>query len=236
MTGSSDLRRATMLGPALVLGLLVLVWTATAGPVGVMSPSGRRRDFEAPAETPTADSTFTPPPTLEETTGDVVQTLDLSWLGTLAAWGVLLGMAAAALLAGRWAWQRRWRRPEPPPDVDFEVVSGPQVAQAVTEDLQAQLDAVRQGTPRNGIVRCWLRLEKTVADAGVPPRRHETSTEFTVRVLHALDVDPRALGELAALYREARFSEHDLGEPARTKAQAALEQLHEDLRAVGGVR
>ena len=69
---------------------------------------------------------------------------------------------------------------------------------------------------------CWLRLEEVVAEAGVPPRRSETSAEFVVRVLHSLDLDPRAIGALAALYREARFSEHELGEDARTAARAAL--------------
>ena len=235
MTGSRELRRATMVGPALVLGLLVLVWAATAGPVGVLSASGRRRSFETPTATPSTAPTGRPP-TLEETTRDVQQTLDLSWLGTLIAWAVLLGMAGVVLVVVRWAWAHRRRLPEPAPEADFEVVSGRRLAQAVADDLEAQLHAVSQGSPRNGIVRCWLRLERAVADAGVPPFAHETSAEFTVRVLHALDVDPRALGELAALYREARFSEHEMGEPARARAREALGQLHDDLRVAGSAR
>jgi hypothetical protein len=49
-------------------------------------------------------------------------------------------------------------------------------------------------------------------------------------------VDPGSIGRLAALYREARFSGHPLGEDARTAAEAALRQLHQDLGAAGTVR
>lgn len=232
MTGRAQDRRAAALGPALALGLLVLLWAATAGPSAVLSPSGRTRSFDgatATASAPPSDSQ----PTLEETTRDVEQTLDLSWLGDLIAWAVVLLAVAAAAAVVRLAWRHRWRRPEAPPVVDFEVLPAQRVARALSEDLDAQLDAVAGGTPRNGIVRCWLRLEQSVAEAGLPPQPFETAAEFTVRVLHRLDLDPRAIGELAGLYREARFSDHELGEDARTAARSALEQLHEDLRRVG---
>jgi hypothetical protein len=79
-------------------------------------------------------------------------------------------------------------------------------------------------------VACWLRLEQVIAAAGFPRHRSETSAEFTVRVLKVLDVDPRAISALARLYREARFSTHELGEDARTTAESALLRLHEDLQ------
>ncbi len=68
------------------------------------------------------------------------------------------------------------------------------------------------------------------------PRPSETSAELTVRVLHHLDVDPRPVARLAALYREARFSEHELGEDARADARTALEQLRRDLDVRWAVR
>ena len=234
MTGRGTGARAAV-GPAVALGLLVLLWVATAGPSAVLSPSGRRiiRDYP----TPTADATAPPgQPTLEETTQDVEQTLDLSWLGDLLAAALLLAIVLGALLLLRLAWQHRWRRAEAPPEVDFDVLPAQEVARALAEDLDAQLDAVAGGSPRNGIVRCWLRLEESVAAAGLPPKRYETSAEFTVRVLHTLDLDPRSIGELARLYREARFSEHELGEDARTAARSALQHLHEDLRRIGAAR
>ena len=63
----------------------------------------------------------------------------------------------------------------------------------------------------------------------MPPDRAETSAEFVVRALRGLDLDPAPIARLAALYREARFSEHPVGEEARGEARAALEVLHEDL-------
>jgi hypothetical protein len=53
-------------------------------------------------------------------------------------------------------------------------------------------------------------------------------------VLHALDLDPHAIGELARLYREARFSEHELGEDVRARAREALRLLERDLGAIRG--
>ncbi len=80
---------------------------------------------------------------------------------------------------------------------------------------------------------CWLRLEESVAACGVTPRPAETSTELVTRVLRSLDVDPRSVATLARLYREARFSDHVLGEDGRDQARAALRTLSEDLASAG---
>lgn len=235
MTGQRQGRAAIATAPAVCLGLLLLLWAATAGPAAVLSPSGRRRAFDTPVETASAPPSRSAP-SLEEAVRNAAQTHDLSWLGDLFVWAVVLAFALGTALLLKLAWDHRWRRPEAPPVVDFDVLPVERVARAMSEDLDAQLDAVAGGTPRNGIVRCWLRLEQSVAAAGMPPHRSETAAEFTVRVLHRLDLDPRAIGRLAGLYREARFSDHELGEDARTAARSALEQLHEDLRRVGAGR
>lgn len=101
------------------------------------------------------------------------------------------------------------------------------------EELQSALDAglraVSSGAPTDGVIRCWVALEEVAARAGVPREPAETSTEFTVRVLGARDVPADDLQLLAALYREARFSDHGLGEPARAQAEAALTRLRRSL-------
>ncbi len=91
----------------------------------------------------------------------------------------------------------------------------------------------RRGSPRNAIVACWLRLEELAGEAGVPAHPTETSTEFTARVLGSLAFDPAMINGFARLYREARFSRHELGEPARRAAVAALRSLHDDIEASG---
>ena len=54
----------------------------------------------------------------------------------------------------------------------------------------------------------------------------ETSSEFALRLLDLAEADPRAVADLAALYREARFSDHRLDEPARERARTALAAIH----------
>jgi hypothetical protein len=216
------------------LGLLVAVWAATTGPVRMLRGSGRRQTFgdrTSPAETASADSG---PGNLREVTKDVQMQFDLSWLGDLIVSALIVGACVAALLGLRRLWLRRWRAPDKPESVDFEVLPDT-VTEALREDAAAQLRAVEQGSPRNAIVACWLRLQEIVGAAGVAPRRSETSAEFVVRTLKSLDLDPRPIGALAALYREARFSDHELGEDRRTAAREALHALHEELRARGAV-
>jgi Domain of unknown function (DUF4129) len=159
--------------------------------------------------------------------------MDLSWIGTIIVWILVVGFCVVVLLTVRQAWLHRWRSPPKPVEVDFDVLPEDAVARALRDDVTGQLAAVEDGNPRNGIVRCWLRLEEIIASAGLPRDRAETSAEFTVRVLRTLDLDPRAIGSLAALYREARFSEHELDEGARTAARSALQQLHSDLQELG---
>jgi Domain of unknown function (DUF4129) len=232
MTGRD--RRAAALAPALAAGLLLLLWAANAGPVALLRPSGRRLSFDT--DTPSTEPSASP--SGARGAGDpreAPQTIDLSWLGDLLAWAVIIASLVGVALLARWVWLHRPRRPEAPPKVDVEVLPASELARILSEDHDAQLDAVSGGSPRNGIVRCWLRLEESVAAAGLPRARHETAAEFTVRVLHRLDLDPRAIGDLARLYREARFSEHELGEDARSAARSALESLHEDLRRLGAL-
>jgi hypothetical protein len=227
--GGRDRARAALIAPATVLSLLVLLWAATAGPSAVLSPSGRRLTFDSPQDTPSASVTSTAPGSRADPR-DAPQTLDLHWLGDLLAWAVVIAFGVGLLVALGLAWRNRWRRPEAAPVVAFDVLPAAEVARVLADDLDSHIDAVTGGAPRDAIVRCWLRLEESVAAAGLPRRPFETSAEFTVRVLHRLDLDPRAIGALAALYREARFSEHELDEGARTAAREALELLHEDLR------
>ena len=50
-------------------------------------------------------------------------------------------------------------------------------------------------------------------------------------LLASYSLDAQAVDRLAALYREARFSDHAMGETDREAAVAALDAIHESLRA-----
>ena len=182
-------------------------------------------DVPPPSTVTAAPEAEVPEPTNDELPRPVVVLLKVA---LLALAGALIVLAAVA--AGR-AWQNRprliWRRQRAVED--FDVLEPVDLAAAVAADAAAQRAALAGGTPRNGIVECWLRLEAVIADAGVPRRQSDTSAELTERVLAARAVDPAAIRELSSLYHEARFSTHPMGDAQRQAAIAALDAVHLDL-------
>lgn len=226
-------RRDIGVSAAVTAGFLVLLWSASSGPVRIFGGSGvtlglRLREVQeagSPPPPPTGEpgSPPEPPPT-------PLQTHDLPRLDELIEWTELLLLTIALVLGAVWLWHNRWRPSSKPDAVDFEVLpEGDVVSTALSREAHSQLTLIEQGDPRSAIVRCWLRLEEAVAAAGLPRVPSETSAEFTQRVLRSLDLDPRAVATLARLFREARFSEHTLGEPERSAARAALQELYDDL-------
>ena len=142
---------------------------------------------------------------------------------------ILLIAGGIALLINLWN-QRprlRWRGNRPPDD--FDVLD--ELATLVAADAAAQRSVLASGSPRNAIVACWLRLEAVTEGAGFERDPADTSEEFTSRVLSQFAVDPSAVNQLAALYRKARFSSHDMGESERSVAVDALDAVHRSLRS-----
>ena len=111
---------------------------------------------------------------------------------------------------------------------DFGVLEPPvAVAQEMLGDAAARREELATtGTPRNAVVAGWHRFETQAAAAGVARRPWETSSEYTIRVLDLVDAHQPAVSRLAGLYREARFSEHELTEDLRREALAALDAIH----------
>lgn len=151
--------------------------------------------------------------------------LRVLWVTAVIAGSIWLSLAA-------WRNRPRLRFRRRLASEDFDVI--PDVAAAVVDQAAAQRAAMLGGEPRNAIVRCWLQLEADVAAAGLERHSADTSLEFTERVLTRYAVDPEAINELAAWYREARFSDHHFDESDRQAALAALDRLHETLRESSG--
>jgi len=221
-----------------VLGLVLVVWAATTGPVRMLGTTTHHAVARPPhvARSSTPTSTASAMPTYRQLTRHVQPTLDLSWLGQLIGYAAVVAACYGTFLLLRSLWRNRWRPPEKRLDVGFEVLPDQAVLDSLHDDAEAQLAALDEGGPRDSIVACWLRLEEIVAESGVSARRSETSTELVTRVLHELDLDPRPVAALASLYREARFSEHPMGEASRQEARSALHRLHEDALALGAGR
>jgi hypothetical protein len=233
-------RRASVTAVAAVMGCVVLVallvtWAASIGPSGVLTGQGpginhtTMTDATSESSEPFQTAEQDPQRRLEQKYAG-----DRPWLRTIAL--VLEILAALALLyvawrIGRWAhetWQARRRPPPDPEDIEFDVIGASRAAMTdqLGRDAAAQREALLGGTPRNGIVECWHRFEVQAAAAGLARHPWETSSEFTLRMLDLVGADTSAVQRLAGLYREARFSEHEVGEDVRQRALEALADVH----------
>jgi len=182
-----------------------------------------------------------PPPAETIETGDAVvadvaepdtASSDSRWIDALSQIiGVLILVAAALALAAiarslRPHWRRRFRASG---QTDIDALPEPAESD-LTVDVDAARAALATGDPRNAIVACWMQLERDAAAAGLARSEAETSAEYAQRVVALSSVDAGPIGELAALYREARFSRHDLTDDHRSRAFAALNRVGAALR------
>ncbi|HRB03422.1 MAG TPA: DUF4129 domain-containing protein [Ilumatobacteraceae bacterium] len=160
------------------------------------------------------------------------QSLD-AFLKSLAV--VVLVVCAAALIAIRGWWPSDWSFGADRARRGRRFVPVPEVADSNLDiDLGNARAALSVGRPSTAIIACWIRLEADVAAAGWPRSGAETSVEYTERIVATASVDPNSIAELAALYREARFSDHLLNDTDRAHAIDALSRVERGLRS--GVR
>ena len=100
------------------------------------------------------------------------------------------------------------------------------VAQRLADAAAEGLDELAaEGPVADVIIACWQRLRAAAAEAGVPPVASDTPAEAIARVLRAgavSDAAARPLATLAGLYREARFSEHEMSRGDVWVARQAL--------------
>jgi hypothetical protein len=144
----------------------------------------------------------------------------------LVVWLLWLALRVVAWLRG--VLDARRRHEPKPVQVDFEVLEDPEpLVEEIRRDADLQLELLLAGEPRNAIVACWERFEEQAERVGLARLSWETSAEFTLRLLDAVSADPVAVSDLAALYREARFSEHQITEAAREQAMAALQRVRD---------
>jgi hypothetical protein len=117
-----------------------------------------------------------------------------------------------------------------PADVDFDVLDDPDpLVEEIRKDADEQFELLFGGQPRNAIVACWDRFEEQAERVNASRKPWETSSEFTLRLLDDVAADAGAVARLEALYREARFSDHEIDEPRREAAVAALRAIHASL-------
>jgi len=107
--------------------------------------------------------------------------------------------------------------------------AGTAVRDALPPAAEQALIAIEQPDAREAVVRSWLLLGEAAAVVGLPARPAETAAEYAARIAAELDVPGGELDRLADLYREARFSRHEVGEPERAEARTLLHRLRDRL-------
>ena len=224
-------------GALAVAGVLVVVvlvgWGATAGPGTVVR--GDEPADHVPASVPPPPSA-SPPPVGGLQPGRMPehhQPLVVTILVAVAILGaVVLVLVVLGLAAGRLA-DALTRRRGLGNDVDAPattLAADGAASTSLSHAIAEQLAELAVGPPREAIAACWVRLEHEAARLGVAPRRSDTATDFVVRLLDGLGADRAAADGLAALYREARFSDHRMDEDDRARARTLLERLLTSLR------
>ena len=218
----------------LVVGLLLVLvmFAARTGPQRILHGT-----LVDPHFTQVAPPSNTPPPVssfhLHDRQGAPhapALVVGIGWLVTIAIL-VLLAWLAYRGLRLLVAAVRDRDRPEPrPAEVDFDALDDPgPLVDEMRADAGRQSALLLGGTARNGIVACWDRFEEQAARVGLARRPWETSSEFVLRLLDFVSADGGAVARLERLYREARFSEHVIGEDRRAAAAEALDSIHASL-------
>ena len=203
---------ATLTGPSQVIGSRPTPTDATS----VLAPDGVDRQVRSDSDDQT--------PASERRDG-------LAWIADLVtAVGLIGALWLIAMLLRAVALRFAAYLPEKQLVLELQTLPDAELGrEAMTRDQERHRAALAGSDVRNGIVACWVLLEEAASEAGVSRLPAETATEFVVRFLHTLDVDPRPVAELAGLYHEARFSTHPLAADARSRAEAALDGIHADL-------
>lgn len=147
---------------------------------------------------------------------------------------VLIVIGALLLALAIWVAHRMRKLARPGPALaglpDEDELTAEQ-AIAALEDARTRLSTVVDA--HDAVIAAWLTLERAIAEAGVRRAPSQTTLEFVVAVLGALDLDRSALDRLAHLYRRALFDPQPLIESDREEALALLDGLTAGLREVG---
>jgi hypothetical protein len=141
-------------------------------------------------------------------------------------WPLLVLFAVVALAAAALTvYRRRHRIMLLPPEPDLEPDAEPLVAA-----LAAGAQALHEDPdPRTAIIGCYAAMERSLADAGSPPRMADTPAEVLSRATASGLVRSAPASTLTGLFRRARYSGHPMTEADRTAAIDALAQVRADL-------
>jgi len=140
-------------------------------------------------------------------------------------WPLLVLFAVVALGAAALTIHRRRQAVLALPEPDLEPDPEPLVAA-----LAAGAQVLHEDPdPRTAIIGCYAAMERSLADAGSPPRMADTPAEVLSRATASGLVRSAPATTLTGLFRRARYSSHPMTEADRAAAIDALAQVRADL-------
>ena len=145
-------------------------------------------------------------------------------------WPLLMLFAALAIAAvALTSYRRRRPSPRPVPGEVADVTGAPLAAALAAGERALHEDA----DPRAAIIGCYAAMERSLADAGSPPRLADTPAEVLGRATASGLVRSAWASTLTGLFRRARYSSHPMTEADRAAAIGALAQVQSDLGSGG---
>lgn len=150
-------------------------------------------------------------------------------LQVLLAGAVLAVIVAIVVVARRLGHRARGERE--PTDTRGELTPELTAAQHASRAVRSGLDDLDApgSDPRGVVIGCWLALERAAATAGFARRDTDSPTDLVARLLAGADVPAPVLGDLAALYRAARYAPDEVSDASRDAARQALTQVAQAL-------
>jgi hypothetical protein len=207
-------------GLAVVLVTVLAALGARSGPWVPATPAATAPTVAGPPALPQTGL----PPAVTQSAAPTPSPMpvDSGVLAYVVVAGVLLLVVAgvALLLTGllhRPVWRRR-----PPAAEGVPLAAADQAATALPGAVQRALDAVEDPDAREAVVQAWLLLGRAAAASGTAPRPVETAAEYARRLAAERHLPAGAVGALAELYREARFSTHEVRPEQRDRAREHL--------------
>ena len=217
--GTAVKMRGVLLSALAAGGVAVAVLTAAGLHLHVFTRSRRPRIIRFPE--PTSSGTIRPRSGL-----GALSHISL----TVLLYALLVVVLLAAVAVSIW-WARRLRPP---------IALRP--GEVIAEDPEQLREAVESGRSalrtvddaRAAIIACYLAMETSLAERGAARGVAGTPGELLTRATERGLVRGTAAGRLTALFYEARYSSHPLGQRHRDAAEQALDELAADLAQTEG--
>ena len=140
-------------------------------------------------------------------------------------WPLALGVGGLLMLGGILIYVRgrRFTRSSPTEDESLEAAIAAAVETTI-DDLRNERDA------RRAVIAAYAQMERALGSHGLRRKPAEAPFEYLGRILRGLNVRDSAVRTLTDLFEYAKFSPHQIDDPMKEDAIAALLAIRDDLQ------